>query len=130
MNQFTQNRLGRHDVADKDLMAQAFSTDPPAPGKPRLRCPGNHRSLAIRSMQQGALSMAQGCFQAIRNPAAHLTGDWSPVTAAEHLAVLSVVARWVRRWDVAAYEPPPPDYQAITEALQAQAAKQTAKAAK
>lgn len=93
VNHFTQNRLGRHDISDKDLMAQAFSDKPPEEGKPRLRCPGDHRSLAVRSMQQGALLMAQGCFQAIRNPAHHLTGDWNPVTAAEQLAALSLVAR-------------------------------------
>jgi hypothetical protein len=123
VNQFTQNRLGRHDISDKDLMGQAFSDKPPEPGKPRLRCPGDHRSLAIRSMQQGALLMSQGCFQAIRNPAHHLTGDWNPVTALEHLAVLSVVARWVRYWDIVTYVPPPPDYSAISAALQAQAVK-------
>jgi hypothetical protein len=38
-------------------------------------------------------AVAQGCFQAIRNPAHHLTGDWNPVTAAEQLATLSLVAR-------------------------------------
>jgi hypothetical protein len=129
VNQLTQNRLGRHDVSDKNLMAQAFSDDPPAQGKPRLRCPGDHRSLAVRSMQQGALFMAQGCFQAIRNPATHMTGDWNPVTAAEHLAVLSVVARWVRHWDVVEYVPPPPDYMAIIAAQQVHAVKPAAKTA-
>jgi Protein of unknown function (Hypoth_ymh) len=128
VNQFTQNQLDRHDVSDKDLMAQAFSGDPPKPGKPRMRCPGDHRSMTIRSVQQGALLMAQGCFQAIRNPATHMTGDWNPVTAAEHLAVLSVVARWVRYWDVVEYVPPPPDYSAIIAAHQVQAVKPVAKA--
>jgi hypothetical protein len=128
VNQLTQYRLGRNDVSDKDLMAQAFTDKDAEPGKPRLRCPGDHRSLAVRSMQQGALLMAQGCFQAIRNPAAHMTGDWNPVTAFEHLAVLSVVARWVRHWNVVVYTPPVPDYQAIVAGLQTQAAKQPAKA--
>jgi uncharacterized protein (TIGR02391 family) len=129
VNQFIQYRLGRHDVSDKDLMAQAFSDKDPEPGKPRLRCPGNHRSMTVRSMQQGALLMAQGCFQAIRNPAAHTTGDWNPVTAAEYLTVLSVVARWVRYWNVIVYQPPVPDFREISTVLQAQATNQTAKAA-
>jgi hypothetical protein len=111
-------------------MVQAFSDDPPQPGKLRLRCPEDHRSLAVRSMQHGALLMAQGCFQAIRNPAAHMTGDWNPVTAAEHLAVLSIVARWVRYWDVVEYLPPPPDYSAMIAVQQAQAVKPAIKAAK
>jgi hypothetical protein len=108
-------------------MAQAFSDKPPEQGKPRLRCPGDQQSMTVRSMQQGALLMAQGCFQAIRNPAHHLTGDWNPVTAAEQLATLSVVARWVRHWDLAEYIPPPPDYRALSAALQAQAARPPAR---
>jgi hypothetical protein len=130
VNQLTQNRLGRHDISDRDLMAQAFSANSPEPGKPRLRCPGDHRSMTVRSMQQGALFMAQGCFQAIRNPAIHLTGEWNPVTAAEHLAVLSVVARWVRHWDIVRYVPPSPDYRAISAALQTEAAKPAARSAR
>jgi hypothetical protein len=108
LNVFTQNRLGRHDVSDTVLMAQAFSLDKPEPGKPRLRCPGNLDNQTVRSMQQGALMFSQGVFMAIRNPAAHLTGDWNPVTAAEHLAALSIVTRWVRHWDVLLYVPPAP----------------------
>jgi hypothetical protein len=74
-------------------------------------------------MQQGALAMAQGCFQAIRNPAHHLTGDWNPVTATEHLTVLSVVARWVRHWDVVRYAPPPPDFNEVMAQYQRSVAK-------
>ncbi len=120
LSYLTQCRTGRHDISDKDLMAQAFSEKDPEEGKPRLRCPGDHGSITVRSMQQGALLMSQGCFQAIRNPAHHLSGDWNPVTAAEHLAVLSVVARWVRDWDLVRYVPPVPDYGTIRAAIEAQ----------
>ncbi|MGO9140324.1 MAG: TIGR02391 family protein [Streptosporangiaceae bacterium] len=109
LNAFTQNRLGRHDISDSALMAEAFSLSDPQEGKPRLRCPGDQSSVTGRSMQQGALQMSQGCFQAIRNPAVHLDGGWNPITAAEYLAVLSVVARWVRHWNVIQYVPPLPD---------------------
>ncbi len=107
VNHFTQSRLGRHDVSDSDLMTQAFSEKPPEEGKPRLRCPGDHDSMVVRSIQHGAMLMSQGAFQAIRNPAVHMTGDWNPVTAAEQLAALGIVARWVRHWDVDRYVPPP-----------------------
>jgi hypothetical protein len=113
LNAFTQDRLGRHDASDSDLMAQAFSDKEPERGKPRLRCPGDHTKMTVQSMQRGAMLMSMGAFQAIRNPAAHLTGDWNPVTAAEYLAALSIVARWVRHWDVVRYVPPPPDLNAI-----------------
>lgn len=122
LNAFTQTRLDRHDVSDKELMAQAFDEKPPQPGKPRLRCPGDHGTMSVRSMQHGAMLMAMGVFQAIRNPSAHLTGDWNPVTAAEQVGALSVVARWVRHWDVVRYVPPPQDLSvlsdpALTEAM-------------
>src|SRR6266536_579202 len=38
VNGFAQRRLGRHDISGKDLMAQAFTTKEPEPGKNRLRC--------------------------------------------------------------------------------------------
>jgi hypothetical protein len=74
----TQKRLGRHDISDKDLMAQVCTDKEPEEGKHRLRCPGNQNSQAVRSQQIGALMFSQGCFQAIRNPAHHMTGDWNP----------------------------------------------------
>jgi hypothetical protein len=118
LNAFTQDRLGRHDVSDSHLMAQAFSDKDPEPGQPRLRCPGDPASMTVRSMQRGAMFMSMGVFQAIRNPAAHMTGDWNPVTAAEQLAVLSIVARWVRHWDVVTYIPPLPDSKALSIAIE------------
>lgn len=107
VSNYAQKRLGRHDISDKDLMAQAFSDKGPESGKPRLRCPGNQNSQAVRSQQIGALLFSQGCFQAIRNPAHHMTGDWNPIVAFEHLAALSTVARWVSEWDLDHYTPPP-----------------------
>lgn len=106
LNKFTQDRLGRYDISDNDLMAQAFSINDPTPGKPRLRCPGYPDTMTARSMQQGALYFAQGVFMAIRNPAIHWTRNGNPASAAEQLTALSVVARWVRYWDVVKYRHP------------------------
>lgn len=78
VNDFAQQRLGRHDISGKDLMAQAFTTKEPEPGKSRLRCPGNPRSETVRSQQEGAIAFASGCMQLIRNPAHHMNGDWNP----------------------------------------------------
>jgi hypothetical protein len=104
LNKFTQDRLDRHDLSDSALMSEAFSPDDPKQGKPRLRCPGNPESETVRSMQKGAQLFAMGAMMAIRNPAVHWTGNGNPPSAAEQLAALSVVARWVRYWDVA--QPP------------------------
>jgi hypothetical protein len=113
LNRFAQDRIGRHDISDKDLMGQVFSDKEPEEGKARLLCPGNPASETVRSQQEGARAFAIGTFQAIRNPAHHLTGDWNPVTAFHHLAALSQVAHWFREWNVVRYVPPPPDLSAI-----------------
>ena len=106
VNGFAQRRLGRHDISGKDLMAQAFTTKEPEPGKNRLRCPGQPKSETWRSQQEGAIAFASGCMQLIRNPAHHMTGDWNPVTAFEHLAALSIVARQTDGWNLDWYIPP------------------------
>jgi hypothetical protein len=100
VNSYTQQRIGRYDISDKALMAEAFSEKPPEPGAPRLWCPENKTSLTVRSQQEGAKLFAMGAFAAIRNPAHHLTGEWLPAIAFEYLAAFSIVARWVRCWDV------------------------------
>jgi hypothetical protein len=58
---FTQNRIGRHDASDSDLMAHAFSEKDPEEGKPRLRCPGDHESMGVRSIQHGAMLCHREC---------------------------------------------------------------------
>lgn len=115
----TQNRLGRHDISDRELMAQAFSDKDPEPGKPRLRCPGKPNSEVTRSMQEGAKLFAMGTFQAIRNPAHHTIGDGDPVTAFESLASLSKIARWVTEWDLERHYEPPLDLAQLTTASEA-----------
>lgn len=120
LNSFVQARIGRHDISDKDLMAQAFSDKEPEAGKARLRCPGNPETETVRSQQEGARAFSIGTFQAIRNPAHHVTGDWNPVLAFHHLAALSQVAYWFRNWNIARYIPPPPDYSASSSTILAE----------
>jgi hypothetical protein len=98
-------------------MAQAFSHKEPEKGKARLRCPGNPESETVRSQQEGARAFSTGTFQAIRNPAHHLTGDWNPTLAFHHRAALSLVAHWFRNWDVSRYVPPQPDYSTANAAI-------------
>jgi hypothetical protein len=100
VNALTQSRMGRTDVSDRELMTDAFSENPPLPGRPRLRCPGDPASESVRSLMEGAKLIAMGIYSTSRNPAAHGIGDWNPVTAFESLAALSMLARWVRHWDI------------------------------
>jgi hypothetical protein len=90
-------------------MAHAFSEDDPKPGDKRLRCPGDPKTESVRSQQQGAKLFAMGCYAAFRNPANHLSGDWNPVTAFQHLAAFSIVAAWVRNWRIESYIAPIPN---------------------
>jgi Protein of unknown function (Hypoth_ymh) len=106
VDRYTQRRLQRWDVFGASLMEAAFSTAPPQPGKPRLRCPCDQADDTVRSQQTGALNYAKACFMAMRNPAHHQKGDWNPFTAFHHVVSLSQVALWVRNWNLVSYVPP------------------------
>jgi hypothetical protein len=106
VNRFAQQCVSRTDISDRDLMSHAFSEDDPKPGEKRLRCPGNPKTESVRSQQQGAKLFAMGSYAAFRNPANHLSGDWNPVTAFQHLAAFSLIAGWVRNWRVEPYVAP------------------------
>jgi hypothetical protein len=110
LNLYAQQQLGRRDISDKSLMGEAFSDKPPEPGKARLRCYRLKRPMeSVHSQQEGARAFCIGTFQAIRNPAHHLTGDWNPLTAFHYLVALSQVAHYFRDWKVVTYSPPLPE---------------------
>ena len=97
LNLYAQQQLGRRDISDKSLMGEAFSDKSPEPGKARLRCYRLGRPMeSVQSQQEGARALCTGTFQAIRNPAHHLTGDWNPLTAFHYLVALSQVAHYFR----------------------------------
>ncbi len=96
----TQRKLGRGDVADDALMAEAWSDKPPAPGRPRLRLAGWQSDQTQGSRLRGARLLAQGAYWAIRNPAAHGVDEWTLQDALEALCVLSCVARFVDEAEV------------------------------
>ena len=95
LNAETQNKVGRRDVSESDLFNQAFSDDPPQPGKPRLRVPGDDDGRTAKSVRRGIRAFAEGCFAALRNPIAHDEAELSEPIALEQLAALSMLARWV-----------------------------------
>lgn len=100
INAHTQNKVGRNDIADTDLMNQVF-TEQPKPGQTFLRLPGDPNDQTIKSRNRALRPFAEGCFAGIRNPAAHEHGlDWDEQKALEYLAALSVLARWIDECDV------------------------------
>ncbi|MDT0464478.1 TIGR02391 family protein [Streptomyces gibsoniae] len=96
VNRRLQQKLNRHDIGATDLCLQTFDLKDPAPGKPRLRFPGAGNTPTWRARQEVAKYLAAGTFLAIRNVAAHEDEvSRTEQEALEHLATLSVLARWI-----------------------------------
>jgi hypothetical protein len=103
VNSHLQTKLGRRDVSEVDLVKQAFSSDNPQPGKPRLRFSSISDEQTRESMRRGVMEFGGGCFAAIRNPVGHLQNEeieLTEQTALERLAALSLFARWVDEADL------------------------------
>ena len=98
--QLVKSRTGRNDIPDTSQWQQAFSSDPPQPGRPRLRWPGDQTDQTVKSMNEGLRQFAPGTQMTIRNPATHQPGEMSEQEASERLAVLSLLARWVDECDL------------------------------
>lgn len=100
LNNDIQDRTNRHDISDRDLMQQVFSTNPPQPGKPRLWWPGDESDRSVKSMREGILFFSQGVFSAIRNITTHATEELPRQEAFEMLTSVSLLTRWVERCDL------------------------------
>ena len=53
VSQFTQRRLGRCDISEKDLMAQAFTSKPPEADKPRPDAPATRTTRRFSLSNKG-----------------------------------------------------------------------------
>lgn len=101
LNAETQNKIGRRDLSESKLFQEAYSDKPAAPGKSRLRRVKNDGSDTYKSMQRGAMALAEGIYAGIRNPFNHEDPkDIDEQVALEYLAALSVLARWVDESEV------------------------------
>lgn len=102
VNARMQQKRGHHDKSDAGLCRELFSMDPPALGRPRLRFGGYKPSdQTWRSKHLGAMDFGAGCFEGIRNPAAHEHGlILTEQVALEQLAAFSLLARWVDECEV------------------------------
>ncbi|GAA1959441.1 TIGR02391 family protein [Catenulispora subtropica] len=100
INAHTQTLIERDDIADADLMNQAF-TEKPKPGEKHLRLPGDPNNKTVKSRNNALRPYAFACFAGMRNPAVHEHGgSWSEEKAFEYLVALSVLARWIEECDV------------------------------
>jgi Protein of unknown function (Hypoth_ymh) len=83
--------------SSKDLIAQAFSTNPPTAGNPRLRLHDYpDPSPSWTSQHEGAQFFGMGCAQLVRNLVTH-GAQPDEQTALEQLASLSLLARLIER---------------------------------
>lgn len=92
-------KAGSH-LTERELVSQVFSPTEPNSNQTRLHLPGEKSSKTWKSRQEGLHLIAQSVFAGIRNIAAHTDDEWSEQVALEHLAVLSVVARWTDETEV------------------------------
>ncbi len=97
LNARLQQKLGRRDVSEGKLVQEAFSLDPPAPEKARLRLMEDDGSKTFTSLHGGYTQLGMGAFMALRNPFAHEIVELDDVEALEQLATFSVLARAIDR---------------------------------
>jgi hypothetical protein len=90
-------RTDRPELDEKDVFAQAFSTEPPKVNSPRLRWPGDQQDQMVRSMNRGLLHFSLGVQSAIRNPSVHDRSELTPQEGTERLAAISLLAGWIER---------------------------------
>ena len=96
VNAETQNKVGRRNVSETKLFQESFSDKAAEPGKARLRRMKDDGSDTYKSVQRGAMTLAEGIYSGIRNPFNHEDPkEIDEQTALEYLAALSVLARWV-----------------------------------
>jgi hypothetical protein len=95
VNAETQNKVRRRNLSEADLFKQAFSSNEPKLGEPRLRIIPNDGSRDFENVHRGARDFASGLYTAIRNPISHSEGELPEHEALEQLAAFSVLARWV-----------------------------------
>lgn len=100
INEQLQRKLGRSDIADDKIVSEAFRAGEATAERPKLTIAGDQNDLTVQSIHRGALQLGQGCFWAIRNPAAHETKEWEQQVSLERLAALSVFARLIEDAEV------------------------------
>jgi hypothetical protein len=86
-------RLGRRDVDDTVFWGQTLTAEPPHPGIPRLRWPGEDVDKTVKSMREGLGNLAKGLNLAVRNVTTHTRKELTEQEALEQLGSYSYLAR-------------------------------------
>ncbi|HYA68060.1 MAG TPA: TIGR02391 family protein [Acidimicrobiales bacterium] len=95
------NKLERFDLAGFDLVREAFSLEPPKPGRPRLRLPMVAPDTEAWVMaHSGAGHLGVGCAQVVRGLVTRELDYFDEASAFELLMTLSALARWIDQANV------------------------------
>ena len=70
-----------------------MAAEPPQPGIPRLRWPGEDADKTVRSMREGLGCLAKGRTLAVRNVTTHTRGELTEQEVLERLGLYSHLAR-------------------------------------
>ncbi len=103
VNSRLQAKVGRKELGESKLLNEAFSTDAPKEGRPRLRLCDESNPDLFRDMHTGASALGRGLFSAVRNPLNHVDESEHGMGEAESLEALagfSLLARWIDRAEV------------------------------
>lgn len=92
INAKLQEKVGRRDVSEVDLVNQAWSSKDPEEGKARLRVGSPDDPQTYKSVNEGALALGQALYKIWRNPLAHLPEKMERQRALEGLAAASAFA--------------------------------------
>lgn len=95
INAKMQEKVGRRDISEIDLVNQAWSQSDPQEGKARLRFGDPDDPQTYTSGNEGALALGQALYKLWRNPLAHLSGTMIRQRALEGLAAASAFATLV-----------------------------------
>lgn len=100
-------KLGRADISGADRMLQAWTLDAPKKSSlPRFRFTDLESGTeGYSSAHEGAKFFGAGCMLGIRNLLTHSLDQPQEQTALEHLAALSVLARWIDAAEMVVEEP-------------------------
>lgn len=97
----TQSRLKNRTATGSRFWQQTFSADPPKPGSPRLRWPGDASDPDVKTMLDGLRYLSSGIQLAVRNPAVHdASSDLSRQETLERLHSLSLLANLIDHCEV------------------------------
>ena len=91
---------GMTEVDETNVWQQAFSSNDPQPGRPRLRWPGDPKDQTVRSMNEGLRLYGPALQLVVRNPLTHHLTEISAQQGAERLSALSLLAQWLEACDL------------------------------